>query len=120
MEEVLTETELTTRQLYDQGCEKYGMVPFMREVNGLLHEGVRVDEALRTAGAAIDRQRLEREVIERAIAFGKAWRARIQDRISTSYPSEQLDHEATEKRIKLCDAVDALDRFEPSQQQIKK
>lgn len=111
MPEVLTETEESTRQLYDQGCEKYGMVPFMREVNALLREAVPVQEALRRAGGAIDHARLEREVIEAAKAELAVWEG---------FHTTGWTAASASARNRLRQATRALLEFESSQQQIKK
>lgn len=64
------------------------------------------------ARIAAEYQRLQSAVVEKARTFGITWRAYTQDRISSRAPSGQLNHVATEARIQLCDAVNALIAFE--------
>ena len=69
-------------------------------------------EAQQSCSWKADHQRLQSAVVGKARVFGIAWKTRIKDRISSRSPSEELDHAATEARIQLCEAVDALIKFE--------
>lgn len=60
--------------------------------------------------------RLEREVVEKAKAFGKAWRAWLQrPRGANEVTVGALLNEASETRIQLCDSLAALESFEAKQ-----
>jgi hypothetical protein len=76
----------------------------------------RIAERARIVAKGLETQtehaRLQSVVVEKARAFGRAWRAELEHRIATLKPSEQLNHVATEARIQLCDAVDDLIAFE--------
>jgi hypothetical protein len=87
----------------------------MSDVKEFLAEQMRdpeFAEAYKAADIEVEHQRLQSAVVAKARTFGAAWKAHLQDRISSRHPSEQLDAVATEARIQLCDSVGDLIAYE--------